>query len=240
MKKIIRLTEQDLTKIVRRVINEADTKVPGCVKGDCKNGYGEMSVKNTNYDGTWGKVDGYYYKGQFSNGKKEGYGTAKLNNGGTFKGHFKNNDVDGYGTFTNKHGRSFQGQWKGYNYTPIFSRLATTSQPENKQYVSQYIGELGDIKKQSNIETKKCRYDDPIKKPFDWVASKTDKNYEYFLPGPYNECYWTRNVKTGKIFNLTDLAKTNPKIQKSIDILAKDYVLGKFDYSDSNNPRNIE
>jgi hypothetical protein len=49
MKKIIRLTEQDLVRIVRRVINEADTKVPGCVKGDCKNGYGELSKKNTNY-----------------------------------------------------------------------------------------------------------------------------------------------------------------------------------------------
>jgi len=237
MKKTIRLTESDLVRIVRLVINEADTKVQGCVKGDCKNGYGELSVKNSNYQGTWGNVDGFYYKGQFKNGKKEGYGTVKLNNGGTFKGHFKNNFVDGYGTFTNKHGRLFQGQWLGRDPSPIFSNLGTTSQPENKQYVGQYLANLGDIKKQSNIDTTKCWYDDPIKDPDDWVVSKTDKNYEYFLPKGNNKCYWTRNVKTGKIFNLTDMAKTNPKIQKSIDILAKDYGFSTYDYSDSNNPR---
>jgi hypothetical protein len=230
MKKIIRLTESDLTRIVKRILNE------GCTKGNCKNGYGEMSVENTNDSTTMGNRNGYTYKGQFKNGKKEGYATVKFNNGGTFKGHFKDNEATGYGTFTNKHGRVFQGEWYGLGGDLDVIKLKSTSQPENKQYGNQNIFGLDDIKKEETVDTTKCWYADPIKKPRDWIASKTDKNYEYYAPIGNNMCWWTRNIKNGKIFNLTELAKTNPNIQKSIDKLNKD--IGTYNYSDHNIARN--
>jgi hypothetical protein len=61
MKKIIRLTESDLTRIVKKVLKEqslsdlgklpktSKSKDPKCKKGDCKNGYGEYYWDNDNY-----------------------------------------------------------------------------------------------------------------------------------------------------------------------------------------------
>ena len=224
MKKIIRLTEQDLTRIVRRVINEADTKIPGCVKGDCKNGYGERIYKKTgsNYQSDYGDRNGFTYKGYFKNGEFDGYGVRKLNTGGTFKGHFKEGDVidNSYCTFINNKGRTFSGRWKEFAGIIIYM---IPSEPQNKQYGNQTIYDLENIKKEESVDTKKCKQPDET---YIWIKSNLDKNYEYINGGNHGlgSCWWARNVKNGKVFNLTDLAKTKPNIQKSIDILNKEYL----------------
>jgi hypothetical protein len=223
MKRIIRLTESDLTRIVKRILNEAPTKVNGCIKGDCQNGYGEKIIQNSGSDNQtgYGDRDGYTYKGNFKNGMFDGYGVKKLNTGGTFKGHFKESDViaNSYGTFTNNKGRTFNGRWK--EFLGLLTYMIP-SEPQNKQYGNQTIYDLENIKKEESVDTKKC------KPPLDniWVKSSLDKNYEYNNGGSFGlgPCWWARNVKNGKVFNLTDLAKTNPNIQKSIDILNKEYL----------------
>ena len=224
MKKVIRLTESDLTRIIKRILNEAPTKVNGCIKGDCQNGYGEKIIQNGGSDDQsgYGDRNGYTYKGHFKNGNFEGYGVIKLNTGGTFKGHFKDMDViDGsYGTFTNNKGRSFSGRWEEF---AGFITYMIPSEPQNKQYGNQNIFDLENIKKEESVDTKKCKQPDET---YIWLKSNLDKNYEYNNGGMYGlgPCWWARNVKNGKVFNLTDLAKTKPNIRKSIDILNKEFL----------------
>ena len=216
MKKVIRLTEQDLVRIVRRVINEADTKVDGCVKGDCKNGYGER-----NY--SWGS-----YKGHFKNEELDGYGVLKLKTGGTYKGKFINDGYGGYGTFTNKQGRVFTGLWQ-WVVNGLYYRKPNETQ--NKQYGAKFHYDLENIKKDQSVDTKKCKKPD-VDYEANWFSASFDKNYEYthnsFAPlekeNTTGNCWWAKNIKNGKLFNLTDLAKTNPKVQKSIDILNKEHL----------------
>jgi len=233
MKKIIKLTESQLTNIIKRVISESNTKDPNCKKGDCKNGYGEYYDNNNDYYKGYyknGGKDGYgeqkrsgnLYKGNFKNDDKNGYGTLKLNTGGVFKGNFRSGAGEGYGVFTNRYGRVFKGNWIS---AANFTILKVASEPENKQYGNMNIYDLENVKKSSNLDTKKC-----VQPPSDiiWIKSKTDKNYEYVNGGQeFGFCWWTRNITNGKVFNLSELAKTNPKIQQSINTLNKEY-LGKY------------
>ena len=76
----------------------------GCIKGDCKNGYGEYAhTDGSKYSGNWikgkasgqGKIeysDGEFYEGSFYKNKRHGYGTYKFNNGDVAVGEFKKND----------------------------------------------------------------------------------------------------------------------------------------------------
>jgi len=238
-----------LTNIIKRVISESNTKDPKCKKGDCKNGYGEYYENNNDYykgyykngekDGygeqkrsnggpndqsEYRNVNGYLYKGKFKNNDKNGYGTLKLDTGGVFKGNFRSGAGEGYGVFTNRYGRVFKGNWIS---AANFTILKVASGPENKQYGNMNLYDLENVKKSSNLDTKKC-----VQPPSDigWIKSKTDKNYEYVNGGQeFGFCWWTRNITNGKVFNLSELAKTNPKIQQSINSLNKEY-LGKYTY----------
>jgi hypothetical protein len=74
--------------------------VDGCVKGDCKNGYGAMTYPS-----------GEKYVGNFKDGKQNGYGTYTFSNGTKYVGNFKDTLFSGYGTYTNIHGIEFSGNW---------------------------------------------------------------------------------------------------------------------------------
>ena len=50
------------------------------------------------------------YRGETINGKAEGKGTMKYNNGDTFTGMFKNNRKD-YGTYKWASGRTYEGRF---------------------------------------------------------------------------------------------------------------------------------
>jgi hypothetical protein len=77
-------------------------KVKGtCIKGNCKNGYGEMLT-------TFGR-----YKGYFKNEMFNGEGTLFFTNGGTYKGYFKNNAKSGYGEHRWTDGSVYKGNWAG-------------------------------------------------------------------------------------------------------------------------------
>ena len=64
-----------------------------CLSGDCNNGYGEKSY------------NGHIYKGNFLNGKRDGYGEYFWEFGDVYKGYWKNDDWDGYGERTYAAGR---------------------------------------------------------------------------------------------------------------------------------------
>jgi hypothetical protein len=255
MKKIIRLTESDLTRIVKKVLKEqslsdlgklpktSKNKDPKCKKGDCKNGYGEHYWDNDNYykgnykngqfdgygelkrsksgptdESGYGDVNGDLYKGQFKNGDENGYGTLKLDTGGVYKGNFDRGAGEGYGVFTNRYGRVFKGRWMS---AAGFTILKVASEFENKQYGNMNIYDLENVGQFEDLETKKC-----VVPPTGlWLTADFDKNYEYENGGKeFGFCWWARNVNNGKVFNLSELVKTNPKIQKSIDILNKEYL----------------
>jgi len=98
--------------------------VDGCVKGDCKNGYGAMTFpngakyvgnfKNDLFNGygtlTW--PDGDKYVGNFKDGDKNGYGTYTYSDGVKYVGNFKNGEENGYGTYTSSNGSKYVGEWK--------------------------------------------------------------------------------------------------------------------------------
>jgi len=210
MKQVIRLTEQDLARIVKRVINEENLAHPVCVKGNCKNGIGELKFGS-----------GSIYKGEFQNGLYRGYGVLKLDTGGIYKGQFPDSGM-GWGVFTNKHGRVFTGQWDNLVTGDFTLRYRLPVENENKQYGLKILEDLENIKKGQKVNVQNC------KKPDDnsvWVKSAFDKNYEYFNSMNAKEelCWWARNINTGKIFNLTKLSQTNPKILKSLDKLNKEF-----------------
>jgi Uncharacterized protein conserved in bacteria len=70
-----------------------------CISGNCQNGYGEMNCK-------YG-----IYKGNFSNGKREGQGTYKYKTGSSYSGRWKNNLKSGYGVFKKRNGDKYEGNW---------------------------------------------------------------------------------------------------------------------------------
>lgn len=77
-----------------------------CLSGDCNNGYGEKSY------------NGHIYKGNFLNGKRDGYGEYFWEFGDVYKGYWKNDDWDGYGERTYAAGRGImsgvieKGRWE--------------------------------------------------------------------------------------------------------------------------------
>jgi hypothetical protein len=78
--------------------------VDGCVKGDCKNGYGAMTYPS-----------GEKYVGNFKDGKQNGYGTYTFSNGIKYVGNFKDDYFNGYGTKTWPNGDKYVGEFK-YNF----------------------------------------------------------------------------------------------------------------------------
>ena len=133
MKKVIKLTETDLTRIVRKVISEQalpeydfENLKPGkLVQGD-KNGKGVLKWSNAKYYGELknGLMDGKgslyidyvsfkrYEKGQFKNNRQNGPGEFKDSYGTEFKGNFKDGYVNGYGEYKYSGGGTFKGNFK--------------------------------------------------------------------------------------------------------------------------------
>lgn len=73
----------------------------GCLKGDCKNGYGVFAYP-----------DGSKYEGEFVNGKFNGQGTFYFADSSRYSGEFKENYPHGQGTRTYANGKQETGQWR--------------------------------------------------------------------------------------------------------------------------------
>jgi hypothetical protein len=74
---------------------------PGCVSGDCENGWGKY---------VW--EDGNWYEGNWKNGKQHGQGNLYWFNGNTYFGDWKNNLMDGIGTLIWKDSNIYKGEFK--------------------------------------------------------------------------------------------------------------------------------
>ncbi len=98
-------------------------KKTGCIKGDCKNGYG-----------TYTYPDGEKYVGHFKNGKQNGYGTYTFTDGSKYVGNSKDDEFSGYGTMTWPDGVKYVGNYKnGYMHG-----YGTMTWPQGDKYVGNY------------------------------------------------------------------------------------------------------
>lgn len=115
MKKVIRLTESDLVKIVKRVINENYGTI---TYTDGSKYIGEYyldsdgKTKIYNGYGTYTYPDGSGYVGDFKDGYYKGYGTMTWPDGTKYVGNFEADLFDGYGVYTKKDGTISKGMWK--------------------------------------------------------------------------------------------------------------------------------
>ncbi len=82
------------------IIDSKSDKVQGCIAGNCKNGFGKISIYN------------HIYEGNFKDGKKDGDGTMKYANGDFYSGKWQNDKKHGIGKFIWKNGNSHDGEWK--------------------------------------------------------------------------------------------------------------------------------
>ena len=117
MKKVIRLTESDLVKIVKRVINE-ETKKKGTIKYDNGDKYtGEYIIvdgkKIKSGKGVYTWTSGDRYEGNFKNDKFNGYGIEYYPSGEKkVEGNFKDNYLNGKGTYFFENGSKYIGNFK--------------------------------------------------------------------------------------------------------------------------------
>jgi hypothetical protein len=75
----------------------------GCTSGNCTDGYG-----------VW-QWNGMVYKGEFKNGKRNGYGYYLFENGDTYIGEWSDNEKQGYGRYNYKNNPEFKyyaGEWR--------------------------------------------------------------------------------------------------------------------------------
>jgi hypothetical protein len=94
-----------------------------CIKGDCKNGYGEYVYDNGKYSGNWlkGKKSGKgiyewdvgdKFDGNWLKGKKSGKGIYEWANGNIYKGPYLKNKKNGKGIKTKPDGTTIEGNWR--------------------------------------------------------------------------------------------------------------------------------
>ncbi len=117
LNRIIRESDRNLKEINNKIVLLTQKKI---------NIPTEKSEK-TEYD------NGIFY-GKVEDGKKEGLGTFKFNDGATYVGEFKNDLREGIGIYYYKDGSSYNGNWKknekhGYG---IYSY------PDNEAYVGEW------------------------------------------------------------------------------------------------------
>lgn len=94
-----------------------------CIKGNCKNGYGEMKTQFGIYKGAFkqeffsGKgrlnyTNGGYYRGWFKNNVQQGYGYRRWTDKSSYIGNWKSNLFHGRGTFNDANKNRYEGDWK--------------------------------------------------------------------------------------------------------------------------------
>lgn len=96
-------------------------KISGqCLKGDCKNGYGEILSVVGKYRGYFkndfftGKgrlsfASGCYYSGRFKDNLRHGYGVCQWTDQSSYKGQWRNNVFQGYGILINTNKDRYEG-----------------------------------------------------------------------------------------------------------------------------------
>jgi len=143
-----------------------------CIKGDCKNGYGEFSWKGLGiYKGEWlkskmngyGEYEGYSdgshagltHKGYYKKDKKHGYGKFTFPNGAVFEGEYHNNKMK-LGKFTWPNREVFEGEFRN-----------------DKMKLGRYVWPNGDICEEYNGS--KCRVN-IVRKNNSLKSNSTDSN----------------------------------------------------------------
>ena len=141
MKKVIRLTESDLVRIVKSVINENYGTIT-FTDGSKYNGeyYLDSDGKTKIYNGygtyTW--PDGTEYVGDFKDGILNGYGTKTSTAGNKYVGYFKDGFPNGYGNYTYADGRKYLGNFKD----SYFKGYGTMTWPDGTKYVGNFEDDL--------------------------------------------------------------------------------------------------
>lgn len=87
-------------ELLKYFCKSSNPKNMGCLKGDCKNGYGEI------------RLDSGLYKGNFKNGNWEGYGTYTYNTGNSYQGNWKDGKFNGKGKYIGNNGSIWWGEFK--------------------------------------------------------------------------------------------------------------------------------
>lgn len=86
------------------VIAQNSNTSPGCISGNCKNGYGKYVTNN-----------GAYYEGNFKKGRFDGKGTLTLVSGQKYTGDFKEGNIRGTGKTVYTNGDIYEGQYLSNN-----------------------------------------------------------------------------------------------------------------------------
>ena len=200
----------------RGVVISEQQSTEGCIKGNCENGKGTMKYAN-----------GSVYTGQWKDGKRNGKGTHKWPDGSSYTGQWKDNHINGEGTYKNKDGTVYNGQWKDGKpdgqgtYTNIngvkFSGIWINDLLNGKGFYD--LDKIKPTKKPSNnaTEPNNAQSNSNCVKPTEPTHRyKNDRNYQYAKSG---DCWFAKNINNNKWYNLTELVKTKPKFQSSIDKL---------------------
>ena len=113
MKKIVRLTESDLVKIVKRVINE-ESRQTGTISYEYGYYIGEYIMTNDRElirDGKGVLIhkDGSKYSGDWKDDVQDGYGTNIQTDGDKYVGNWSEGAREGYGTLTIKNSTESEG-----------------------------------------------------------------------------------------------------------------------------------
>lgn len=205
------------------VISEQRTKT-GCINGDCTNGQGTHKYTDGSvYVGTWkdGKrngegtykwVDGVEYKGTWKDGKFNGQGTYTYKNGDVYVGQWKDNNKNGQGTRKYSDGSKYVGEWKDDKLNGQGTYTNLNGVESSGIWVDDKLNgkSLDELDKITQSNTECAQPTEPTHR------YKDDKNYRYAKSG---DCWWAKNINNNKWFNLTELVKTKPDIQISIDRL---------------------
>ena len=191
--------------------NNVNKPTKGCITGDCIDGKGtykltdrddeyigeytgEFKDGKRNGQGTCKFADGAEYTGQWEGGNRNGQGTYKFADVGVYTGEWKEDKINGQGTYTNINGVKSSGNW-------VDGKLNGKG-----------FNDLDEIK-QSGAQNNSGDCEQPTEPTYRY---KNDKNYRYAKSG---DCWWAKNINNNKWINLTELVKTKPKIQSSIDKL---------------------
>ena len=119
----------------------------GCIKGDCRGGFGGKSAI-----GTYVYDNGDTYVGEWMHGERYGKGVYTYNNGDTYNGEFVHNRKDGNGVYTSADGTKTEGIWSDNeisvvcisgnckNGKGVIKKIRLLSDKDNTYYI--YRGDL--------------------------------------------------------------------------------------------------